>query len=108
MSHASKLRYPLVGWAAGMAAVLGLSLLWPSIFPGILQAQHYNSADLSFAYILGLALVVATPAALLGGWVGSRLPREGGRSEQTLVAALIGVILAVPFSCAGLWLLSSY
>jgi len=51
-------------------------------------------------------LVIATPAAIIGGFIGSRLPREGGSTEQTLVAVVVGAILAVPFACMSLWLLS--
>jgi hypothetical protein len=36
------------------------------------------------------------------------LPREGGRTEQTIVAALVGAILVVPFGCMSLWLFSGY
>ena len=101
-------RYLLAGWLAGVVTIFALNSIWPIIFPGIVQAQHYDSPAIGLPFILAVTLVIATPAALIGGLVGSRLPREGGRAEQTIVAALIGAILVIPFGCASLWVFSGY
>jgi len=102
------LRYPIVGWITAVVGILILGWIWPAFFPGINQAAHYGAADTGMGFILGLTILVATPAALIGGLIGSRLPREGGRTEQTLVAALVGMILAFPFACYSLWVFSGY
>jgi hypothetical protein len=100
------LRYPLAGWIAGVVIIFGLISVWPSIFPGMTNTTHYETPPVPMQFILGATLVVATPAALVGGLIGSRLPREGGATEQTIVAALVGAILALPFGCASLWVFS--
>jgi hypothetical protein len=54
-------------------------------------------------FVFALVLLVVSPAALLGGLIGSRAPREGGRGVQLLMAAIVGVIAAVPLSCVAFW-----
>lgn len=102
------IRYPIAGWLAAVVGILVLGWIWPSFFPGINEPTHYDVAPVSMTYILGLSILIATPAALVGGLIGSRLPREGGRTEQTLAAALVGMILAFPFACYTLFLFSGY
>lgn len=108
MNILKNLRYPIAGWIAGVVAILGLSWVWPAVFPGIVQAEHYDAPEVPLAFIIGVTLLIATPAALVGGFLGSRLPREGGSTEQTIVAALVGAILVIPFGCASLWVFSGY
>ena len=108
MSISKNLRYPIAGWVAGVVTILLLYWIWPAIFPGIVNADHYDAPQTSFLFILGVAILVATPAALIGGLLGSRAPREGGRTEQTIVAALVGGLLTLPFACMTLWLFSGY
>lgn len=106
MKILANLRYPLAGWVAGVLTVFLLTWIWPVFFPGINNTQHYDTPPIATTFILGVTLAIATPAALIGGLIGSRLPREGGSTEQTLVAFVIGAILVVPFACMSLWLLS--
>lgn len=108
MKITRNLRYALTGWIGGVVAILGLGFLWPAIFPGITQAVHYDAPDPGLPLILVISLLIATPAALIGGWVGSRVPREGGSTEQTIMAFLLGAILTIPFGCASLWVFSGY
>lgn len=97
------LRYPLAGWVAGIVTVLALTAFWPTIFPGITNTEHYDSPPIAIPLILGTTFVIVTPIALLGGLIGSRLPREGGETEQMLVAIIVGALLSVPFVCGSLW-----
>ena len=53
--------------------------------------------------ILAVILLIVSPAALVGGLVGGRLPKEGGQLGQLIMAAICGIIVAVPLSCAGFW-----
>jgi hypothetical protein len=55
------------------------------------------------ALLLGLIILIASPAALVGGIVGGRMLREGGAFEQRVLAALIGGILSMPLSCVAIW-----
>ncbi len=102
------LSFAFAGWVAGALATLGLGLLWPVIVPAIVRIEHYYGAGPGLPLILALVLIFASPAALVGGLIGSRLPKEGGRAEQMIVAALMGVILALPFGCWGLWFFTGW
>jgi hypothetical protein len=97
------LLYLCTGWLAGVFATLGLGLLWPIIFPAIVRVTHYYSAGPGLPVILGIVLIVVSPAAVVGGLIGSRLPKEGGQGDQILMAAIGGAVLALPFGCWGLW-----
>ena len=97
-----------VGWIAGMLTVLGLTLMWPIIFPGFVQASHYDVPQNNYAFVIGTVALIATPLALLGGFIGGRLTREGGRTEQRIVAALVGAVFVSPLVCISLWLYSGY
>jgi hypothetical protein len=91
------------GWLAGVAATLGLGLLWPAVFPAIVRVNHYYGAGPGLPLIFQVALVLASPAALVGGLVGGRLSKEGGRKDQIMMAAVGGAFLALPFGCWVLW-----
>jgi hypothetical protein len=100
--------FALAGWIAGLVATFGLAWLWQIIFPAIIHPQHYYDFAPSLLTVILIGLVVATPAALIGGVLGSRVPREGGRTEQIIMAAILGAILALPFSCYILWVFTGY
>ena len=102
------LLFALTGWGAAVVATVGVGLYWPTIFPGIVELDHYYGAGPGLPLIIGLVLLVISPAALVGGLVGSRIPKEGGRTEQILMAAIIGVILALPFACYGFWFFTGW
>jgi len=53
--------------------------------------------------VLAIVLLIVSPAALVGGLIGGRMPREGGRGSQILLAVIMGIVLAMPFSCLGFW-----
>jgi hypothetical protein len=108
MKLAKPLKFALSGWVAGAGATLILGLLWPIIIPAIVRVNHYYGVGPNLATIIMIVLVVITPAALVGGLIGSRLPREGGQSEQMLVAGVFGILLAMPFACYGLWFFTGF
>jgi hypothetical protein len=98
-----RLRYNLffagIGWLAGVCLMLASGFV---IFPA-LDGDKRPVFGMPDVLILGLVLLLVTPAALAGGLVGARLPREGGRNSQLLMAAICGVLLAVPLSCLVFW-----
>ncbi len=100
--------FAFTGWAAGGLAILGLGLIWPAIFPGLLRGEQNFSLRPVMFIILGVAALIASPATLIGGLVGGRLPKEGGQREQILMAIIVGIFAAVPFGCAGLWVFSGW
>jgi hypothetical protein len=102
------LLFAFTGWAAGCLTILSLGLIWPAIFPGILRGEHYLTLRPTMFSILGVAALLASPATLIGGLVGGRVPKEGGQGEQILMALLGGLFAALPFGCAGLWVFSGW
>jgi MFS family permease len=99
-----------VGWVAGVLAMLILTFAWPSIFPGFVNYKHYDPTGPApnLGLIVLIDVLAASLPALVGGVVGGRLPKEGGRRQELLMAGIFGIILAVPVGCFGLYLFSGY
>ena len=108
MKVAALLRYALVGWVAGVLALILLSLLWPNVLPGFVHYNHYDPTGPApnLVLIVGIILAAASLPAIIGGVVGGRIPKEGGDRQQLIMAAIFGIILALPLGCFGLWLFS--
>ena len=102
------LLFALTGWLVSVVAIIGIGLLWPTIFPAIVRTEHYYGVGPNLPAILGLAIIFGSPAALVGGIIGSRIPKEGGQTEQLIMASIFGVILALPFACMGLWFFTGW
>jgi len=96
----------LTGWVACVAAILLLGVAWPSVFPSGQKLEVFYGSAYGFPLVILTAIVIGTPAAIVGGLVGSRIPREGGEKEQFIAAAAGGILLALPFSCLVLYYLS--
>ncbi|HEX5691428.1 MAG TPA: hypothetical protein VFX76_15545, partial [Roseiflexaceae bacterium] len=88
-----------IGWLAGICLMLAIGFV---IFPA-LDGVRRPCLGMPDVLILGLVLLLVTPFALAGGLVGARLPREGGRNSQLIMAAICGILLAVPLSCLVFW-----
>src|SRR5438105_702528 len=99
MKTRDQLMFALTGWIAGILITLGVGFV---IFPAIMQGDRFALTATNIL-ILTLVLILVSPAALVGGWVGGRLPKEGGQTSQIIFAAIIGIVLALPFSCLGFW-----
>jgi len=102
------LAFALTGWLVGAIAAIIIGFVWPKIFPAIVVVQHYYGAGPSLFTIIIFSVILASPGGLLGGFIGSRIPREGGQSEQFLMAGIMGIILSVPFSCMMLWFFTGW
>jgi hypothetical protein len=102
------LAFALTGWLAGVIVTIGVGLYWPTIFPAIVELQHYYGDGPGMFTIIVLALLFATPGGLIGGMIGNRIPKEGGKTEQFIMSAIFGVIFALPFSCMGLWFFTGW
>jgi hypothetical protein len=102
------LGFALTGWVVGVIVIAGVGFAWPTIFPAIIRNDHYYGAGPSLLTIISIAIIFASPGGLVGGLIGSRIPREGGKNEQFIMAAIIGVILALPFACFGLWFFTGW
>jgi hypothetical protein len=87
----------LVGWAIGMLTSLGLSFILPRVLP---IAERISAVEGQGKWsLLLLVLIVISPISMIGGVVGSRMVREGGRAEQFLYAALFGLVFTMPVMC---------
>lgn len=101
-------RSAFVGWLAGIGSTLLIGLIWPAIFPGIVRPEHYfDGPSLNLPSIILLSMAITSLPALLGGLIGGIIPREGGRNDQIIAAAIGGIFLSLPFSCYNYWLLSA-
>jgi MFS family permease len=105
---AALVRFAAAGWLAGTLVLLILTFAWPSIFPGFVHYNHYDPTGPApnLGLIVLVVLAAAALPAIIGGVIGGRLPKEGGRTQQLLVAAIFGIFLALPCGCFGLWLFS--
>jgi hypothetical protein len=108
MKISRPLAYALAGWVVGSIATVGVGLYWPTIFPAIVEDSHYYGDGPGLPVIIGLALLAATPGALVGGLIGSRIPKEGGQTEQYIMAGIMGIVFALPFACMGLWFFTGW
>lgn len=102
------LSYAITGWVAGVMSTLGLGLAWPIIFPAIVRPERYYGDGPGLLQILGIVLILATPTALLGGLIGSRLSIEGGERGQRLLAIIFGIIFSAPCGGVGLWFFTGF
>jgi hypothetical protein len=100
--------FALTGWVVGAIAIISVGLSWPAIFPAIGVVEHYYGAGPSLFTIIGFGIILASPGGLVGGLIGSRIPREGGQTEQFLMAAIMGIIFSLPFACMVLWFFTGW
>ena len=102
------LLFALTGWVVGAIAIISVGLSWPAIFPAISVVEHYYGAGPSLFTIIGFGIILASPGGLVGGLIGSRIPREGGQTEQFMMAAIMGIIFTLPFACMVLWFFTGW
>ncbi len=102
------LSYALTGWVAGVGAALILGLAWPTIFPAIVRPEHYYGDGPGLFQVLLIAIVFATPLALVGGVVGGRVSVEGGDRGQRLIAIIFGILFSLPLICFILWIFTGF
>jgi hypothetical protein len=102
------LAFALTGWLVGTIATSAIGYLWPKIFPAIVVVQHYYGAGPTLFTIIIFSILLASPGGLIGGFIGSRIPREGGQSEQFYMAGIMGVIFSLPFACMLLWFFTGW
>ena len=92
----------VTGWIAGLLTLGAWSYLWPKIFP----IEERASALPGGWKLLITIMLIISPFALVGGFLGGRLPKEGGRKEVILYSALFGAIAALLFGTCGFWYLA--
>ena len=96
-----------MGWIASSLFTILMGLIWPAIFPGMVRAAPGSTEPLiSLTTTIFIILTFTSIPGLIGGLVGGSLSREGGNRDQLIIAALGGIIAAVPFGCFNFWVLS--
>jgi hypothetical protein len=100
--------FALTGWLVGAIAIVGMGFAWPSIFPAIVVVEHYYGSGPSLFTLVVFSILLASPGGLVGGIIGSRIPREGGLREQLYMAGIMGIIFSLPFSCLILWIFTGW
>ena len=100
--------FALAGWLAGALAIVGVGFTWPAIFPAVVVVEHYYGAGPDLVTIIGFGLTLASPGGLIGGLIGSRIPREGGQREQFYMAGIMGIIFSLPLACMILWFFTGW
>jgi hypothetical protein len=100
--------FALTGWLVGAIVVVAIGFVWPKIFPAIVVVEHYYGAGPSLLTIIVFSLILASPGGLVGGLIGSRIPREGGQREQFYMAGILGIIFSLPFACMILWFFTGW
>lgn len=99
MKFAQHLLNALSGWIAGLLMTGGFSFLWQQIFP-VVDRTGQGPGLLT---VLSLIFLIISPVAIVAGIIGGRLPKEGGRLQQMLYAALFGALFPIPFACFLFW-----
>jgi len=102
------LTFALTGWLVGTISVLVIGFVWPSIFPAVVAVEHYYGAGPNLLTIIAFSILLASPGGLIGGLIGSRIPKEGGRTEQFYMAGFMGILFSVPLACMMLWLFTGW
>src|SRR5512141_978536 len=108
MKIPKSLLFALTGWLVGAIAAIVIGFSWPTIFPAIVIVKHYYGAGPGLWTIILFSIILASPGGLLGGIIGSRIPKEGGQSEQYIMAGIMGIVFSLPFACMILWFFTGW
>ena len=108
MSIPRPIAFALTGWLVGAIVIVGIGISWPGIFPAITVVEHYYGDGPNLLTIVAFSVILASPGGLVGGLIGSRIPREGGQREQFYMAGIMGIIFSLPFACMILWFFTGW
>lgn len=95
-----------LGWLAAAGMVLALGVCSVAVFPGIVRFAGASVTLLGLPSVVLVPLLLASLPGMVGGLLGGRIPIEGGAQDQWQMAAICGVLAAVPFACFVLWSLT--
>ena len=89
----------LMGWFIGILTTLVLSFIWLNVIPVVDRTGQGPGLPM---VILALIEMVS-PVSIIGGFLGGMIPKEGGRRDQAIYAAILGAFLTTPFALFLLW-----
>lgn len=99
MSMRENVLFALTGWVAGLLITLGVGMILFPAVEGITHSLRTGPDPILFAFVV----LLVSPTTLLGGLIGGRMPKEGGPGGQYLMAAILGIVASLPFSCLSFW-----
>jgi hypothetical protein len=95
----SHLLNALTGWITGILTTLVLSFLWLNVIPVMNRTGHGPGL-----LMVVLALIeIVSPVSIIGGFLGGMIPKEGGRKDQTIYAAILSAFLTTPVALFLFW-----
>src|SRR4026208_401776 len=100
--------FALTGWVVGAIATISVGLSWPEILPVVGVVENYYGAGPGLFTIIGFGIILASPGGLVGGLIGSRIPREGGENEEFMMGGIMGIIFSLPFACKVRWFFTGW
>jgi hypothetical protein len=89
----------LTGWVIGILTTLVLSFLWLNVIPVVDRTGQGPGLPTIILILMG----IVSPVSIIGGFLGGMIPKEGGRTDQAIYAAILGAFLTTPFALFLLW-----
>lgn len=89
----------LTGWIIGILTTLVLSFLWLNVIPVINRTGHGPGLPIILLILIGYV----SPVSIIGGFLGGMIPKEGGRTDQAIYAAILSAFLTTPFALFLFW-----
>lgn len=90
------LSYALTGWIAGLVTTVVMGLVWPIIFPAIINVENYYGDGPGMLTIMAITAAIMTPASIVGGIIGGRVSKEGGEAGRRVIAVIFAALFTVP------------
>jgi len=89
----------LTGWIIGILTTLVLGFLWLNVIPIVDRTGQGPGLPM-----VVLALIeMVSPVSIIGGFLGGMIPKEGGRKDQAVYAAILSVFLTAPVALFLFW-----
>ncbi len=89
----------LTGWFFGILTTLGLAFIWLNVIPVVDRTGQGPGLPM---VILALIEIVS-PFSVIGGFLGGMIPKEGGRKDQAVYAAILSGFLTAPVALFLFW-----
>ena len=89
----------LTGWIIGIITTLVLGFLWLNVIP----VMDRTGQGPGLPTVILILILMASPFSILGGFFGGMIPKEGGRKDQAIYAAILGAFLTTPVALFFFW-----
>ena len=87
------------GWIFGILTTLVLSFLWLNVIP----VMDRTGQGPGLPMIVLTLIEMVSPVSIIGGFLGGMIPKEGGRKDQAIYAAILSAFLTTPFALFLFW-----